>query len=210
MILPGIGAAIAAGAIQYPVERGTIQVTTDSGTPFAPTLPTHTAGDVLLVFCTSKGSSSPAASGWTKKAEIATGSADSDHQLTLFTKTAASSSETISITGLSGSTHAAHAYALANSNGSVEAATSATIDPPNLAPSWGATLTFWLVAAVSATAPASGPTGFTDGVQTDTGGAEGVLTTLDKEDSSASLNPAAFSSGGANPVTMTVAVRPAG
>lgn len=208
MILPGVGTAVLSGSgASYPITRGSVQVSTDTGSSdFSPTLPTHAVGDTLLVFCTAKGSATLSATGWTKKAEISSLAADAGNLLTLFTKTATTTSETITISGFNGGTHAAHAYAIAGGNG-VEAATAANIDPPNLAPSWGAALNLWLVAASTFSAPASGPAGFTHGVQTS---ATENLTTLDKEDSSSSLNPATFSDGGANPATMTVAVRPAG
>lgn len=203
MILPGIGLAVVKGA-GYPSIRGSVQVSTQiAGSTFSPTLPSHSIGDLLLVFFGYSQSSGMSATGWTEQIETTSG----NNGLALYSRVATGSHAiTIDIaTSIADSRYIAHAYVISGTDGTISKSSAANIDPPSVSPSWGSDLTYWIAVASTSSAPATGPTGFGNSVQTTNGI---TLTTMDKNDNSATLNPTAFGAAGSNPVTMTVAVKP--
>jgi hypothetical protein len=210
MILPGIGAIFAGYNGTIPVLRGTAQVSTQaSGTSFAPTMPTHFAGDVLLVFVSYAGHTNVSAGGsWAEEAQAVRNPSTPDVGIALFSLTATGSAHTITVSNGNNDVIIAHAYAVRNSAGGVEAASSATNDPPSLSPSWGSGNAIWFAAgALTVSGPAAPPTRFGDSVKTDGTGGATSLFTCDKSDTVGTLNPAAFTGGGQG-ATITAVVQP--
>jgi hypothetical protein len=209
-VIPGLGSAVAGSTQTTPVIRGAAQISSQSsGSTFSPILPTHVAGDVLLVFASAQhgaGSADLTASGWSVAAQVTTSGGG---RLALFYKTAPNSSQTITINNAANKPASAIAYALKFAGGGVTASGAAGADPPSVTASWGFAANFWMVAS-SATSGLSitAPTGFGDVVQanTETGG-DALLTTADKADGSATLDPSAF--GGGPSGSLTAVVQPA-
>jgi hypothetical protein len=211
VILPGIGGVLVKGT-QFPSRRGSVQVSTQSsGTSFAPTIPTHQADDVILVFVAYSVSGPPfgpanisGSAGWTEVAEAQ--NSGGTRGIALYSRLATGSSHTITITNNNNSDINAHVYVLQYASGTVLASTADGNDPPNRTTTWGSDLTLWFAAMTNtgSAGPATVPTGFTDGVQ-DTAP---TFTTVNKQDSSSSLDPSAFESK-SGALTMTVAVKPA-
>jgi hypothetical protein len=204
-VIPGTASAIAGSTQTTPVNRGSVQVSTqNSGSTFSPTMPAHQAGDVLLVFAHVELDNSPSnlsATGWTKKAEVQDTGAQRD--LALFVKTATNSSTTISISNPNNKHAIAHVYALQFASGTVSAQTAQNQDPPSLTASWGYGANLWFAACISANTPGVIPTGFGDEVQT-TISVAGTLTTCDKADQTNTLDPSEFTGGQSATLTAVV------
>lgn len=171
-------------------------------------MPTHQAGDVLLVFAhveldpDSPGNLS--ATGWTKKAEVQDTGAQRD--LALFVKTATNSSTTISINNPNSKHAIAHVYAIQFASGLISIQTAQNSDPPSLTASWGYGANLWFAACISANTPGAIPTGFGDEVQT-TISVAGTLTTCDRADQTNTLDPSQFT--GSQSATITAVVQAA-
>jgi hypothetical protein len=213
---PVLGSAIAASSKAFPLLRGSVQVSSQtSGASFAPTIPTHSSGNVILVVVAYEAAdhgSLPVAlgspAGWTKKYELL-GSAIGDCGMALFTRTATTSAHTISIPNSNGQGAVAHVYVLQNAQGTVDATGTSGNNPPSQTTSWGSDLNYWLVAeACTNSGPTVGPTGFGNSVQTNPGTTQIYLTTMDKNDTSATLDPSAFTGGTAAAQSATIVVRP--
>jgi hypothetical protein len=173
-------------------------------------MPTHQAGDILLVFVMAEsaagGSDLTASAGWSQVAQ-AYGLGGNPPRLALFTKKAANSSQSITITNTNDRQTIAHVYALEFASGTVAATGASSADPPSLTAPWGYASTLWLVACYgSSGTPLIPPAGWGDAVQTSANNRS--LTTADKADSSATLDPATFTGSG-GVVTLTAAVQPA-
>jgi hypothetical protein len=219
---PILGSAIAGAAPSFPSVRGSVAVSSqNSGTSFVPTIPTHSAGNIILVFVSYKGAGSgvahgfPAAAvtasaGWTEKAQ-AQNTNDTNQAnggIALFSRTATTSSHSITITNSNDSNIIAHVYVIQGGS-SVEASVTTAKDPPSLSPSWGTDFTYWIAAEEEGDGGTTGvvPTGFSNTVQTSSGNA--ALTTCDRNEVTATQDPSAFSGGGLDDsCVMTVGVRP--
>jgi hypothetical protein len=220
--LPILGSAIAGGGRAYPSIRGSVQASTQaSGGSFVPTIPTHSAGNIILVFVAYKGPGSGVASGfpavavtasagWTEKAQ--TQNTDDTNTknggIALFSRTATTSSHSITITNTNGNEIVVNVYVIQGGS-SVEAAAAVTgSDPPSLSPSWGTDFTYWLAANENGGgfAPGVVPTGFSNTVQTTQGNS--VLTTCDKNEVTATQDPSAFTGAADRSCSITAAVRP--
>lgn len=197
MILPGIGGIFAGYSGTIPVIIGSAQVSSQtSGTSFAPTLPSHTIGDVLLVFVSYHGHTNISAAGWTEEDETVRDPLTPDVGVALYSLTATGTSHTITITNNNNEAIIAHAYKVRNSAGGVEATAAASNDPPSQTASWGAGNALWF-AAMASVASSTPPTGFGGTVETTGVGSSGIsLITCNKTDTVATLNPVAFSGGG--------------
>ena len=216
-MLPGLGGAIAAAGSATPTLRGTVQTSSQtSGGTFAVTIPTHAAGDVLVALCNYKNlvAVTPSA-GWTEAVQLANsgGGPPNDGGIVAYYRTATGSAHTLTITNSNGNNIVGHAYVLVGAQGAVSATAANGIDPPSHTPSWGAGPSFWIAAngANQPNAPTGGPTGFGNSVQTISGATNAALSTLDKADSSATLDPSAFTGPGMAAVaqsSITLAVRP--
>lgn len=207
-ILPGIGSLMVKSS-PFPILRGSAQSSTqNSGTSFSPTLPAHQAGDVLVVVVGYVCDPTPrniSATGWTELAERH--DSTDTNGIAVYYLLATGSSHTITITNGNNAKINAHAYVLQYADGIVEASSLSGFDPPSLSPSWGSDSTFWMVGLVcggTGSQPSAGPSGFSNGIQ-DTGP---TLSTLDKTDNSATLDPGIYTAPGSNPVCVTIAVKP--
>ena len=201
-----------------PTIRGTVSVTTHasiSGGAQAVTLPTHVAGDLIVVLWDGEDS----VAGATFPADFTQIGARGDGggvaaETAIYAKVAASASETFSVSGLTNTLDmAAHAYVIKNvPSGTASAICEATdagvtsIDPPNLDPSF-ASAGVWIAfvghnntAAVTAT-----PAGYSGGTISAVANA-GVASAY-KESVAGSEDPGAFTGGGGNRIAWTIGIK---
>ena len=211
MILPGIGSAIMIGTgSNFPARRGSVATTSGTGSSVSVTLPTHQAGDLLIAVVSTLGGRTITPSGsWTTDEDVAIGTT---RRVAVYSLVAASSSETLTVTltgSGSGFGWAVIAYAISGSDGTVEGAAVASIDPPSLTTSWGTKATFWLAVACTETTPATAPTGFSNLTQVaDPASTFGILSTSERQEQVGTKNPSSFGTAGTNPITLTIAVKP--
>ena len=212
-MLPGLGGAIAASTKPAAAIRGTVQTSSQvTGASLAVTMPTHQSGDVLVVLaCYRDGVAVTPSAGWTEAVQLADSA--SGGGTVAYYRLASGSTHTLTITNTNAREIAAHAYALTGGQGAVSATAATGADPPSHTPSWGGGGNFWIAANGTnvGNAPTAGPTGFVNSVQTDGGGGNAVMSTLNKADDSAVLDPSAFTGAGMNAagqVSITLAVRP--
>jgi hypothetical protein len=151
-----------------------------------------------------------ASAGWTEKAQTqnTNDTASVNGGLALFSRTATTSSHTITVTNSNNNDIIAHVYVIQGGS-SVEASSGTGKDPPSLSPTWGTAFTYWLAVEEEGDGgtPGAVPTGFSNTVQTSSSNA--TLTTCDRNEVAATQNPTAFTGGGTDDsCVMTVGVRP--
>jgi hypothetical protein len=172
----------------------------------------HQADDVIVVIiAASHASEAPSFSvsaGWT----VVTGPSTATSVLLILRRTATSSVHTLDITSspsVEENKFAIHSYAIRFAFGSVSTDyATASRNPPSLTPSWGSETNLWIAANLTTgTVPATPPTAFGNGVQTQN---TVKLSTADLSVDAPTLDPGAFEgSAGATDISMTIAVRPA-
>lgn len=208
MGFPILGGLLSAASGISAMIRSSQSSSQTSGTTFAPTIPAHQAGDVILVFVAAKGASSGmsvlTAAGWTDRAQDINGGASRWARLALFTLTASGAAHTISIANGSNSNILAHVYVVKDVQGSVTGTAFVGDNPPSHTASWGSSGGLWFAACGGGSAPSGFPFGFIDTLATtsDIG-----LGTCSKADAVATLDPTAFSTV-SDAITITAVVRP--
>ena len=206
----------------FPTVNTTAVSAALSGTAQVMPMPTHAAGDRLVVIHAVDGGASNYVShtaGWTLLANTSSGTTCF---LLVFEKEAASSSEALTVT-LSGSrTARAVSYAI-QGHDSTQAAeiatasgTSTTPDPPSLSPSWGSDDNLWIVALSqdnSTIGLSSFPSGYTANQLNNPGGTTATprAAAATQEVATGTENPGAFTLAATEQwVTATIAIKPAG
>ena len=198
----------------FPVVAATNTSTQASSTSHTVNLPASiAAGDLLLIFFGYNNSADDVVtpSGWTQFINVSNGG-----RFYGYYKVAdGGEGGSVSITSGSAGNSQHNSYRITGYQGTPEVATatgsSATPDPPNLAPSWGAADTLWVAAAhpVNGAADLTAPTNYGGLIQT--APSTFHVGSATRQLNAASENPGTF--GGANNSvweTATVAVRPAG
>lgn len=205
MILPGIGGFVPVmGGIEPSVFviRASSQ---ESGTTFTPTVAPLASGTTLLVAIVSyRGNTNiSAGAGWTEVTQVNAGALGG---IALFSRVP-TGSDTLTISNANNSSITAHVYVITSSGATVLGASVTGGDPPSLTATWTTANTFWLAGVShSATAPTA-PVGFGHTLDT-SAQADARLTTADRVDSSATVDPATFTGGGTLIASLTVAVQP--
>lgn len=209
MIVPGIGGMPPPPQVP-PIVRDVVTTEVASGTPIVPTMPTHVAGDLLLVLVGYRGGSGLSVTGWSEDAEK-----NDLYGVAAYSKKATSSSTTISIVNPNNDYACVHAYSIEGASGAVKGTSLAnTRNPPSVTCPWGLEPTLWFVALGTAKSvkPGAAPSGFGDTLQTiapGVGDAPASLSSARKIDWITTLDPSGFSgSDSTQDAVLHVAIRP--
>ncbi len=205
----------------FPVVSAVADSGALSGISQTPTLAAHSAGDrILLVYAVDGGASnySSHTAGWDLLANVSNGSVC--FLLVFEKKSAASSSESITVTLVASRTARAFSYTITGSDTSTASeiatatGTSSTPDSPNLAPSWGSADTLWVAGFAqdnSSITLSSYPTNYTSNQVTYAVGSTSTprVGGASRELAASSENPGTFTlSASEQWVAATIAVKP--
>ncbi|MDP3725836.1 MAG: hypothetical protein Q8R36_01420, partial [bacterium] len=164
------------------------------------------AGDLLIIFAELGNTVSAGPLGWTQLFMLNPGII-----LTGYYKVAVGGDANPVITTGTVTRSSHISYRITGARGSVEAATNAvSLDPPNLAPSWGLEKTLWLVVGGDNSAAATpAPTNYTNLLQMADSFDHNHISSARRLLEVSSENPDAFGGGQEFPVSATVAIQPA-
>jgi hypothetical protein len=175
-----------------------------SGTSFAVTMPTHQAGDLLIAVVGFARSSNnlTASAGWSTVVSVSTGAFPC---FFVFTKVAASSAETLTVTNNDNGQITAHVYAFSSGVTPEGTVSSVSADPPSYTASWGIDANLFMCGACSNSTTGSNPTGYA-GTATSTQINARLYSGL-KASSSATDDPSTTGAAG-SPDSFTIVISP--
>lgn len=181
------------------------------------TLPSHSAGNLLLVFIAMQAAqtTSTSQSGWTKIGEVT-----NDCTMAVWAGISGVAQTPLTINTSASSATGHTSYTVSNWSGQISdigfasaTGTSTNMNPPNLTPSQGGQEYLWLAAGAggngSSSGPTAAPTGFSNLQTRNTGSTLSTHTGMGSAEqmlSASSLDPDAFTSTSAGWVSFTLSV----